>query len=332
MKDSNDKSIEIFFSYAHRDEILKSELEKHLRILQRQGLIIAWHESNINPGMDWEQITNTHLNTAQIILLLISADFMDSEYCYSVQMKRALERHEANEARVIPIILRAVHWEDAPFSKLKPLPSNRKPVTRWRSRDEAFADITKGIRDTVKFFSKKPSKPLSITIKELLCPNCKAPVSLPMICWKCGLPPAQICEKCQEKNPIDQEKCQKCAFPLALACYNCKAKNSYEADFCGNCGLQLQLACRECGIKNLPSQEACINCSVPLIQTCNNCNKKNALDAELCFYCGFPLKQICITCEAINHMKDDICWRCNELLDVAYELEIPLHLANLFAK
>src|SRR5947208_10061471 len=100
--------VEIFFCYAHEDETLLNKLKAHLRPLQRQGLIDVWHDRDINAGQEWEQEISKHLNEAQIILLLISPDFMDSDYCYSKEMQRALERHEHREARVIPIILRHV--------------------------------------------------------------------------------------------------------------------------------------------------------------------------------------------------------------------------------
>jgi hypothetical protein len=122
-------AIEIFFCYAHEDELMRSQLEKHLSIMKRQGQIVGWNDEEITAGRDWEKEVNIHLNTAQIILLLISSDFLDSDYCYSVEMKRALERHEAGEALVIPIILRPVHWADAPFGKLQALPKHGRPVT-----------------------------------------------------------------------------------------------------------------------------------------------------------------------------------------------------------
>ena len=92
----------------------------------------------------------THVNSAGVILLMVSADFMASAYCWDVEMKRAMERHEAREAVVIPVILRAVDWHSAPFGKLQALPKNAKPVTSWPNRDEAFADIAKGIRGAVE--------------------------------------------------------------------------------------------------------------------------------------------------------------------------------------
>jgi ribosomal protein L40E len=333
MEVHNKKPIEIFFSYARKDERLMSELEKHLYIMQRQGLITGWHDNKISPGEEWEQETTVHLNKADIILLLISPDFMASEYCYSAQMACALERHEKGEALVIPVILRAVDLEGAPFYKLTTLPKNAKPVTHWQRRDDAFVDISKGIRSAIKTLSKTPApdsnKSPSKKIKKVLyCSNCNAPVSLPMPCWKCGLFPMQICNECLEKNPVDREVCQKCDALLALACNHCKAKNSFEADFCGNCGLQLQLACYECGEKNSPDQETCQKCGVPLIQLCGHCNQKNSFEAELCCRCGMPLIQICITCGAFNEMEDDTCWRCNISLNIKYSLDVALCLVQ----
>ena len=145
------KDITIFFSYAHEDEPLRKELEKQLSFLKRQGIISGWHDRDIQAGQEWEHEIDRHLNTAQIILLLISPDFMDSDYCYSVEMKRAMERREAREAHVIPIILRPTLWIDAPFGKLQALPKNGKPVTSWgENHDEAFLEIATGIREIVR--------------------------------------------------------------------------------------------------------------------------------------------------------------------------------------
>src|SRR6266436_6360055 len=134
------ESIRIFYSYSHEDERLRKKLETHLALLQQEGLITAWHDRDISAGAEWEREINTHLNTAQIILLLISASFLASPYCSGIEMKRAMERHGAGEARVIPIILRPVLWKEAPFSHLQALPTNGVPVTdrKWHTQDEAF--------------------------------------------------------------------------------------------------------------------------------------------------------------------------------------------------
>src|SRR5205085_1249843 len=117
-------AIEVFYSYSHEDERLRNELDKHLSNLKQQGLIVGWYDRNISAGTEWAYEIDAHLNTSQIILLLISPDFIASHYCYSVEMKRAMERHETGEARVIPIILRAIEWKGTPFEKLQVLPTD----------------------------------------------------------------------------------------------------------------------------------------------------------------------------------------------------------------
>ena len=140
-------AIEVFVAYSHRDEELRDELAKHLVILERQGVIAAWHDRRILPGDEWEHEIGAHVNTARMILLLVSPDFLASDYCYGVEVRRAMERHEARGARVIPVILRAVLWKNAPFGKLQALPTDAIPVTSWANRDEAFLSVAQGIRD-----------------------------------------------------------------------------------------------------------------------------------------------------------------------------------------
>src|SRR5256885_1463819 len=98
--------IEVFYSYARADEALRDQLEKHLAVLKRQKVISAWHDRLITAGEDWANEIDQHINSASIILLLVSADFLTSDYCYEIEMTQALGRHEAGETRVIPIILR----------------------------------------------------------------------------------------------------------------------------------------------------------------------------------------------------------------------------------
>jgi hypothetical protein len=144
-------SVKIFFCYAHEDEPLLNKLKGHLLPLQRQGLIDVWHDRNIAPGSEWEEEIRRHLNEAEIILLLISPDFMNSDYCYGIEMKRAIDRHSRGVARVIPIILRPTYWEVEPLSGLQALPRDAKPVISpfWHSQDEAFLNIAEGIRQLV---------------------------------------------------------------------------------------------------------------------------------------------------------------------------------------
>jgi hypothetical protein len=138
--------VEIFFSYSHKDEKLLDKLRAHLANLEHQKIISGWHDRKIGAGEEWGGEIDEHLNTAGIILLLISADFMNSSYCRDIEVARALKRHKAKEARVIPIILRPAVWEEARFSHLQALPENAKAVTLWRNRDQAFMNIAEGIK------------------------------------------------------------------------------------------------------------------------------------------------------------------------------------------
>jgi TIR domain len=142
-------AIEVFFSYSHKDEELRDELATHLSMLKRQGMISAWHDREISAGTEWAGAIDAHLNSAQVILLLISANFLASDYCYDKELMRAMERHEAGEARVIPIILKPSDWTSAPFGKLQALPKNAKPITKWEDRDEAFLNVVQEIRKAV---------------------------------------------------------------------------------------------------------------------------------------------------------------------------------------
>ncbi len=153
------QSVEVFYSYSHQDEKLLQGLVKQLENLKRQGVIADWHDKKIGAGQEWEGEIDERLNSAQVILLLISESFMASDYCNDVEVKRAMERHHAKDARVIPILLRAVDWKGAPFSKLQFLPSNAKPVTGWANRDKAFEDVAKGIRAAVEELSEGSNNP-----------------------------------------------------------------------------------------------------------------------------------------------------------------------------
>src|SRR5436305_801385 len=150
MTDTPKREIKLFYCYAREDRPLRDELEKHLSWLKRRYQLTNWHDREILPGEEWEQAIDTHLNTAQLILLLISSDFMASDYCYGKEMQRALERHRAGTCRVIPILMRPTYWEEAPFSSLQLLPINAIPVTRWPDRDEAFQNVVTEISRTIK--------------------------------------------------------------------------------------------------------------------------------------------------------------------------------------
>ena len=140
------KPLRVFISYSHKDKRLRPELENHLKLLQRQGVIAVWTDRKIAAGEEWKGKIDDNLESADIVLLLVSADFLASDYCYDVEMTRALERHNAGKARVIPIILKAVGWQSAPFGKLLALPTDGKPVMLWTDRPSAWTDVEAGIR------------------------------------------------------------------------------------------------------------------------------------------------------------------------------------------
>ena len=182
MATSSSQDIELFLCYAHEDEELRQNLEKQLRALSRQGLIDVWHDGQIFAGAEWEGEINKHLNTAQIILLLISPDFMDSDYCYGIEMRRAMDRHWRGEAHVIPIILRPTLWQEAPFGKLQALPTGAIPIVsrKWHNQDEAFLNIAEGIKRVVNEFCLKTRTTARTVENSNPIDNVSGPVSLPL--------------------------------------------------------------------------------------------------------------------------------------------------------
>ena len=162
--------VKLFYSYSHKDEELRDELENHLTILHRQNVISSWHYRKITPGSKWAEAIDNHLKSADVILLLISSDFLASDYCYDKEMELALTRHNAGEARVIPIVLRAVDWKGARFGRLQALPKDAKPVVSWVNQDEAFTNIAQGIRAAVAEVTKSGRKTIIRKINEIQTP------------------------------------------------------------------------------------------------------------------------------------------------------------------
>lgn len=142
----------LFYSYAHEDEALRDELAGHLKILERRGLIRAWHDRQILAGQDWHQAIDQHLGQAELVLLLISKDFIGSDYIFGVELERTQQRCQAGGCEVVPILVRAVNVEpgDFWFMDRQGLPPDLKPVTSWPNRDEAWTAVAKGLRRTVE--------------------------------------------------------------------------------------------------------------------------------------------------------------------------------------
>lgn len=160
------KKVKVFYCYSRKDDLLREALEHHLEPLKHSGQILVWHDREIQPGMNWKQEIDIRLNSSNIILLLVSANFIKSDYCYSIEMQKALAKHKAGEARVIPIILRPVLWKETPLGDLQALPTNGKPITLWRNRDEAFEDVAKGIQKVVGSFLSEKQKSKEECLKE----------------------------------------------------------------------------------------------------------------------------------------------------------------------
>lgn len=142
--------VDLFYSYAHEDEPLRDELAGHLKIMERRGVIRPWHDRCIAPGQKWDQAISGQLESADLVLLLVSKDFINSDYIWGHELETAMNRQKRGEASVVPVMLRAVDIDGAPFADLQGLPTDLRPVTSWPNRDEAWTDVAKGIRRTVE--------------------------------------------------------------------------------------------------------------------------------------------------------------------------------------
>jgi hypothetical protein len=149
----------VFFSYSHKDDRYRQKLDEHLSLLKWQGLIANWYDHKITAGKDLDQEIARELERADIILLLVSSNFIASKYCFCTELKRAIERHDAGLARVVPIILKPCDWKSASFGKLKALPKDGKAITTWNTQDEAYFDIATGIREVVKELNAEKQSP-----------------------------------------------------------------------------------------------------------------------------------------------------------------------------
>lgn len=163
-------------TFSHHDEALRNELEKHLALLKRQGVIDTWHDRRIDAGEDVHEEIKEYLEKADIILLLMSADFLASDYCYDIEMQRALEWHQRGEARVIPVILRPCEWQKAPFGSLLTTPTDGKPVTKFENLDDAFLEVTRAIRKAADKLRPHVRSPTPV-------PNGKNERRMPIFFW-----------------------------------------------------------------------------------------------------------------------------------------------------
>lgn len=140
------QALKVFISYSHADEALKDTLLKHLKPLERMKLITSWHDRKLMAGDNWGAEISRNLEEADLVLLLVSIDFINSRYCYDIELDKALERHQAGECKVVPIILRGCLWQHTPFATLQALPRDAVPAVSWSDLDMAMSNIAEGIR------------------------------------------------------------------------------------------------------------------------------------------------------------------------------------------
>lgn len=148
----------VFFSYSHDDEQYRDQLEKHLALLKRERLIESWHDRRITAGSPIDDEIGQKLEQADIVLLLVSASFLASEYCYGKEMHRAMERQAANEAIVIPVIVRPCDWKTAPFGKLLAVPRDGKAIVTWSNYDEAYTYVAQRVREVAEGLAANGAK------------------------------------------------------------------------------------------------------------------------------------------------------------------------------
>lgn len=170
---NNMEPVKIFISYAHKDEHYKDKLVTSFASLKRRGYVSAWEDRQIPVGGEWDQHIKSALNEAEVILLLISMDFMNSEYCYGIEVKTAIERHNDpnDNARVVPIIVRPSDWQDSEFARLQALPKGAVPISKWEYEDEAYLDIVNQLKiliNEMRGITAKPPTdiPHAIPVKE----------------------------------------------------------------------------------------------------------------------------------------------------------------------
>ncbi|MBN7820067.1 TIR domain-containing protein [Bowmanella yangjiangensis] len=148
-------SKKVFISYSHRDEDHREDFGDHLSMMQRNGVIECWHDRKIHVSDDWKNEIDQNLESADIIIFLVSPSFLASEYCFDVEVKRAMERQKEGTAQIISIVVRPCDWEDCEFSKFQAAPKDAKPITRWEDRDEAWLNVVQSIKKHINEFKPK---------------------------------------------------------------------------------------------------------------------------------------------------------------------------------
>lgn len=148
--DDTAPSLTVVFSYSHKDEALRDELDAHLAVLRRLEIVRTWHDRKLEPGQKWDPAIKEMIYSAHIILLLLSADFFNSDYCYDEELSIAIDRHERGDAVVVPILARPCQWKDTKIAAVHGLPKDMRAVSLWEDRDLAWNDVADGITKIAK--------------------------------------------------------------------------------------------------------------------------------------------------------------------------------------
>lgn len=146
---NNVSPLKVFYSYSHVDEPYRIELEKWLKIFERQGLIDDWSDRQITAGDEWKTEINENLVQSQIIILLVSPDFINSDYCYDIETATAIDLDKQKKASVVPVIIRPCLFRETNFSYLQALPKDALPVSKWPDKDEAWLNVSEGLKKLI---------------------------------------------------------------------------------------------------------------------------------------------------------------------------------------
>lgn len=138
--------MKVFISYSHNDSKTLDRLHTHLAVLRRDGRIAEWFDREILAGSEIDSEIEERLESSSLFLLLISPDFLASDYCIDREMARALQRHHAGKARVIPIIVEPCEWKHTSLGNLKALPRDGEPISNWTNENDALHDVVQELR------------------------------------------------------------------------------------------------------------------------------------------------------------------------------------------
>lgn len=150
--------VKVFISYSHKDKEYKDELESHLSMMIRNGEIDQWNDKMIEPGEKWDESINESLDKAELLIFLVSSDFLNSEYCYGIETARSIAKHHENKATIIPVIIRHCDWQSSKLAQFQVLPLGGKPVREFEDRDKAFLQVVDGIKVAIRAINNEKKR------------------------------------------------------------------------------------------------------------------------------------------------------------------------------